>query len=63
MWLLHFSCFFSHDKTASTSFLVRSSSFDFVVTKRFFLNRNVNSFSITLFSFAMCVSDFFVNIC
>ena len=36
MWLLHFSCFFSHGKTASTLILVRSSSFDFVVTKHFF---------------------------
>ena len=47
-------------RVASTSILVRSSSFDFVVTKHFFfLNRNVNSFSIALFSFTMRVSDFF----
>ena len=40
MWLLHGSCFF-HGKTASTSFLVRYSSFDFVVTKHFFLKVTV----------------------
>ena len=58
-----FFMFFSHGKTASTSLLVRSSSFNFVVTITLFLNRHVNSFSIVLFSFAMRVSDFFVNIC
>ena len=57
-----FFMFFSHGKTVSTSILIRSSSFDFV-TKHFFLNQKVNSFSIALFSFAMCVSDFLVNIC
>ena len=52
---------FFHDKTTSSSFQVRSSSFDYVST--LFLNRNVNNFSITLFSFIMCVSDSCVNIC
>ena len=46
------SCFSAHGKTASNSFLVRSSSFDYVI----FLNRNyVNNFSIALFSFTVCV--------
>ena len=62
--IVHVLACFYHGKSASTSFLVHSSSFDYAVLQNtLFLNRNVKDFSIALFYFTMCVSDSCVNIC